>query len=196
MRWLRLALVSPDGVTPSRMVGVSASVKLPLHHKVQKFSSFTGSPGWSRKKVRKMIVVVVVSVAVWQRMVDQHYAVYEFHSYAFTCKMRIIQDKPVGFYGPIVPPVPNAPSSRICGQNPRNDADATFVDPHISDVNCCCSAGSGTPPVLTQLATIGGRLPEWQTSKCIFSVSFVRIDSKFFTIHRRYTGAKNDGPEF
>ena len=36
------ALVSPDGVAPSRMVGVSASVNLPLHHKVQKFSSGTG----------------------------------------------------------------------------------------------------------------------------------------------------------
>jgi len=35
------------------MVGVSASVNLPLHHKVQKFSSGTGSPGWSRKKGRK-----------------------------------------------------------------------------------------------------------------------------------------------
>jgi len=42
------------------MVGVSASVNLPLHHKVQKFSSCTGSPGWSRKKGRKMVVVVVV----------------------------------------------------------------------------------------------------------------------------------------
>ena len=40
-------------------------------------------------------------------------------------------DKPVGFYGPIAPPVPNAPSSRICGQNPRYDAAATFLDPHI-----------------------------------------------------------------
>jgi len=38
---------------------VSASVNLPLHHKVQKFSSGTGSPGWSRKKGRKMVVVVV-----------------------------------------------------------------------------------------------------------------------------------------
>jgi len=38
------ALVIPDGVAPSRMVGVSASVNLPLHHKVQKFSSGTGSP--------------------------------------------------------------------------------------------------------------------------------------------------------
>jgi len=28
---------------------VSASVNLPVHHKVQKFSSGTGSPGWSRK---------------------------------------------------------------------------------------------------------------------------------------------------
>jgi len=39
---------------------VSASVNLLLHHKVQKFSSGTGSPGWSRKKVRKTLVVVVV----------------------------------------------------------------------------------------------------------------------------------------
>ena len=42
---------SPDGVAPSRMVGVSASVNLPLHHKLQKFSSGTGSPGWSRKRL-------------------------------------------------------------------------------------------------------------------------------------------------
>jgi len=51
------ALVSPDGVAPSRMVGVSASVNLPLHHKVQKFSSGTGSPGWSWKKGHKTVVV-------------------------------------------------------------------------------------------------------------------------------------------
>jgi len=55
--WWRWALVSPDGVAPSRMVGVSASVNLPLHHKVQKFSPGTGSPGWSRKKGRKTVVV-------------------------------------------------------------------------------------------------------------------------------------------
>jgi len=53
-------MVSPDGVAPSRMVGVSASVNLPLHHKVLKFYSGTGSPGWSRKKGRKTVVVVVV----------------------------------------------------------------------------------------------------------------------------------------
>jgi len=39
------------------MVGVSASVNFPLHHKVQKFSSGTGSSGWSRKKGRKTDVV-------------------------------------------------------------------------------------------------------------------------------------------
>jgi len=57
--WWRWALVSPDGVAPSRIVGVSASVHLPLHHKVQKFSSGTGSPGWSQKKGHKTVVVVV-----------------------------------------------------------------------------------------------------------------------------------------
>jgi len=54
------AQVCPDGVLPSRMVGVSASVHLPLHHKVQKFSSGTGSPGWSQKKGHKTVVVVHV----------------------------------------------------------------------------------------------------------------------------------------
>ena len=44
----------------SRMVGVSACVNLPLHHKVQKFSSGTGSPGWSRKKGRKTVVVLLL----------------------------------------------------------------------------------------------------------------------------------------
>jgi len=44
-------------VAPSRMVSVSASVNLPLHHKVQKFSSGTGSPGCSRKNGSKTVVV-------------------------------------------------------------------------------------------------------------------------------------------
>jgi len=56
--WWRWALVSPDGVAPSQMVCVSASVNLPLHHKVQKFSSGTGSPGWSRQKSHNTLVVV------------------------------------------------------------------------------------------------------------------------------------------
>jgi len=69
--WWRWALVSPDGAEPSRMVCVSASVNLPLHHKVQKFFSGTDSPGWSRKKGRKTAVCVCVmlcfsgSVRLW-----------------------------------------------------------------------------------------------------------------------------------
>jgi len=55
--WWRWTLVSPDGVAPSRMVAVSASANLPLHHKVQKFFSGTGSPGRSRKKGCKTVVV-------------------------------------------------------------------------------------------------------------------------------------------
>jgi len=55
--WWRWALLSPDGVAPSWMVGVSASVNLPLHHKVQRFSSGTCSPRWSRKKGCKTVVV-------------------------------------------------------------------------------------------------------------------------------------------
>jgi len=53
--WWRWALVSPDGVAPNRMVCVSAFVNLPLHHKVKKFSSGTGSPGWSRKRAVKRL---------------------------------------------------------------------------------------------------------------------------------------------
>ena len=51
--WWRWAVVSPDGVAPSRMVS------LPLHHEVQRFSSGTGSPGWSQKESRKTVVVCV-----------------------------------------------------------------------------------------------------------------------------------------
>ena len=40
----------------SQTICVSASVNLPLYH-VQKFSSGTGSPGWSRKKGHKTVVV-------------------------------------------------------------------------------------------------------------------------------------------
>jgi len=42
---------------PSWMVGVSASVNLPLHHRAQKFSSGAESPGLSQKKGHKMVVV-------------------------------------------------------------------------------------------------------------------------------------------
>ena len=63
--WWRWALVSPDGVAPSQMVSVSTSVNLPLHHKVQKFSSGTGSYGWSQEKGRKTVVCVCVCVCIY-----------------------------------------------------------------------------------------------------------------------------------
>ena len=53
--WWRWALASPDGVAPGRMVSVSASVNLPLHHKVQKFSSFTAHPGDPGKRAVKQL---------------------------------------------------------------------------------------------------------------------------------------------
>jgi len=62
--WWRWALVSPDGVALSRIVSVSASVNLPLHHKIQKFSSGTGSPRWSQKKSRKTVVDQCACVCV------------------------------------------------------------------------------------------------------------------------------------
>jgi len=37
-------MLSPDRVAPSQIVSVSASVNLPLHHNVQKFSFGTSSP--------------------------------------------------------------------------------------------------------------------------------------------------------
>ena len=55
---------SPFGVVPSRIGRCVCLCYLPLHHKVQKFFSGTGSPGWSRKKGRKTVVVVWWFIAV------------------------------------------------------------------------------------------------------------------------------------
>ena len=48
---------------------MSASVSLPLHYRVQKFSG-TGSPGWSRKEGRKTVVMVVGGVEL---LINAHY---------------------------------------------------------------------------------------------------------------------------
>jgi len=60
------------------MVRVFASVNLPLHHKVQKFSSGTGLPGWSQKKGRKTVVVWYIQVtgdgcSRWSRYLSDNY---------------------------------------------------------------------------------------------------------------------------
>jgi len=56
--WWRWALLSPDGVVPSWLVGMSASVNRPLHNKVQKFSSGTGSNEPSAPETGVLDVVV------------------------------------------------------------------------------------------------------------------------------------------
>jgi len=62
--WWRWALVSPDGVAPSEMVGVSASVNLPLHHRVQRFSSGASSPGGPRKRAIKWLWCNYVTIGI------------------------------------------------------------------------------------------------------------------------------------
>jgi len=54
-------MASPDRVVSSRMVNVSASVNLPLHHKVQKFSSGTGSRGCGCGAFLLLVLVSSVS---------------------------------------------------------------------------------------------------------------------------------------
>jgi len=53
--WWRWTLLNPDGVAPSRMVSVSASVNLPLHHKVHRFSSGKAHPGGPGKRAVKWL---------------------------------------------------------------------------------------------------------------------------------------------
>ena len=60
--WWRCALVSRDGVEPSQIVSVSASVNLPLHHKVQKrlyWHRLTRVVPEKGKRGHKTVVVVV-----------------------------------------------------------------------------------------------------------------------------------------
>jgi len=54
-RWWRWALVSPDGVAPSRMVSVSASVNLPLHHKSRSSLLAPAHPGGPGKRAVKRL---------------------------------------------------------------------------------------------------------------------------------------------
>ena len=71
MRMVRWMCSVNDGVAPSRTVTVSAAVNLPLHHKVQKFCSGTGSPGWSWKKGHKWLWCGVVLEGTMQKLPEQ-----------------------------------------------------------------------------------------------------------------------------
>ena len=48
-------MLSPDGVVPSRMVGVSASVNLPLHHKSRGSLLVPAHPGSPGKRAVKRL---------------------------------------------------------------------------------------------------------------------------------------------
>jgi len=82
--------------------------------------------------------------------------------------------KPVVFYGPIAPPVLNAPSSDL-----QNDADATFLDLHI------CRR-------LPLHATISGMA----NFKMYLLHQFCSNRVEFFLQYTRDTDARNEGPEF
>jgi len=64
--WWRWALIRPDGVEFSWIVDVSASVNLSLHHKVQKFSSGLGTPGWSWNKGHVCVCYCSIRLMVWR----------------------------------------------------------------------------------------------------------------------------------
>jgi len=86
---------------------------------------------------------------------------------------------------PIAPPGPNVPSSWICGQNPQNDVDATFLDPHIPVVDCRCIARYDRQEVAGMA-----------NFKMYLLRQFCSNRAKFFLQHTGDTDAKYDGPEF
>jgi len=77
---------------------VSASVNLPLHHKVQKFSSGTGLPGWSRKKDRKMVVLcggyAWLFVFCWPRFIVVYFC--DYFSWFLTSVFSVLAKRLAG----------------------------------------------------------------------------------------------------
>jgi len=62
--WWRWALIGPDGVVPSRMVGVSASVNLPLHHKSRSSLLAPAHPdGPGKRAVKRLWCGVVLGLS-------------------------------------------------------------------------------------------------------------------------------------
>jgi len=99
--WWRWALVSLDRVATSRMVAVSASVNLPLHHKVQSFSSGTGSPEWSWKKGHKTVVVYCGGTCTVLLMLLSFF-LFSWHSFHSYCLLECVSPKwqTFGFVSP------------------------------------------------------------------------------------------------
>jgi len=88
--WWRWALVSPDGVAPSQMVSMSASVNLPLHHKVEKFSSGTAHPGGPGKRAVKRLWCGGCSSQCQTNSVWALKAIYCWVTYGTSCVVLIV----------------------------------------------------------------------------------------------------------
>jgi len=71
---------------------VSASVNLPLHHKLQNFSSGTGSSGWSRKKGRKIVVVCGGGTCTVLLMLLSFFLL-SWHSFHIYCLLDCVSQK-------------------------------------------------------------------------------------------------------
>ena len=99
-------------------------------------------------------------------------------------------DKPVGFYGPIAPPSSERPQFRM---------PAVRNAPELRSQHCTTPRrrfNYNIPASVVLLQQCHCRnCHRGKTSKCISSVSFLRIESNFFTMHRRHR-RKNDEPEF
>jgi len=123
---------------PSWMVGVSASVNLPLHHEVQKFSSGTGSPRWSREKGCKTVMMMVVVsympvIMLWQcTNTNLHLTV----SLVFMESRAVLNILSV-FYS-----APNSGKITVC-------IFGRIAEPKISQIRIISTAGSAQP--LTQI---------------------------------------------
>ena len=76
---------------------MSASVNLPLHHKAQKFSSGTGSPGWPRKKGHNTVLVWCGSLGILQ---SAHVVVMKFgNSRGASLRPRVSVSESVPYLG-------------------------------------------------------------------------------------------------
>ena len=129
------------------------------------------------------------TIKVAAKLDQSRVLVTKFHQNRSTLKGRSAgqrdtqTDKPVGFYCPIAPPVPNAPSSECPGASIATHRRAAGSIRISRRASCCCSNA------IAEIA-IGANF------KCISSVSFVGIESNFFLQYTGDTDTKNDGLEF
>ena len=166
--WWRWTLVSPDGVAPSRMISVSASVNLPLHHKVQTFSSGTGSAGWSRKKGRKTIVVVVWWPRVWNYSLPGFIRYSAISTDCFirvlkrnclldtsACALGVLDDNALYKFTYLLTYLLTYFKTAVLTFKIRNTATPAYLSRHIQSRDCVRNLRSSGTPLLAR--------PSWKT---------------------------------